>query len=100
MYMPFGYWHHMEYVECGFAMSLRALQHTLSGKLHGAWNLTGMRTIDTLMKKTLPYRWHNWKEKKAQFNASKYLHTLEETEIADHQGGISSVYDLLWKKER
>ena len=63
LFMPAGYWHHMEYLDSGFAMSLRALQPSLSGKLKGVWNLFGMRTIDTLMKKTAPKVWYQWKEK-------------------------------------
>lgn len=64
LFMPAGYWHHMEYLDSGFAMSLRAMQSTVSGKLHGVWNLIGMRNIDTLMKKTAPKSWYNWKRKK------------------------------------
>ncbi|MEO6328414.1 MAG: cupin-like domain-containing protein, partial [Ginsengibacter sp.] len=45
LFMPAGYWHHMEYLDSGFAMSLRALQNTTSGKLKGVWNLFGMRTL-------------------------------------------------------
>ncbi|MBS1577610.1 MAG: cupin-like domain-containing protein, partial [Bacteroidetes bacterium] len=37
LFMPAGYWHHMEYIESGFAMSLRALQPSLTGKLDGVW---------------------------------------------------------------
>jgi hypothetical protein len=66
LFMPAGYWHHMEYLESGFAMSLRALQQSLEGKLHGAWNLFGMRNIDTLMKKTVPNWWYAYKRKKIQ----------------------------------
>lgn len=62
LFMPAGFWHHMEYEESGFAMSLRALQPSLSGKLKGAWNLFGMRTIDTLMKKTVPHWWFQRKQ--------------------------------------
>jgi Cupin-like domain len=51
LFMPAGYWHHMEYLDSGFAMSLRALQSSMRGKLNRAWNLFGMRSIDTLMKK-------------------------------------------------
>jgi hypothetical protein len=75
LFMPAGYWHHMEYLESGFAMSLRAMQPSLSGKLHGAWNLFGMRSIDTVMKKTLPKPWYNWKQKKIFKNAEKVLST-------------------------
>lgn len=64
LFMPAGYWHHMEYLDSGFAMSLRALQNSVGGKLEGVWNLFGMRSIDTLMKKTAPKPWYNWKEKK------------------------------------
>ncbi len=64
LFMPAGYWHHMEYLDSGFAMSLRALQSSLSGKAKGLWNLFGMRTIDTLMKKMAPKLWYNYKIKK------------------------------------
>jgi hypothetical protein len=73
LFMPAGYWHHMEYLESGFAMSLRAMQPSLGGKLKGVWNLFGMRTIDTVMKKTLPKWWYNRKEKKIYRNAERVL---------------------------
>ena len=64
LFMPAGYWHHMEYIQSGFAMSLRAMQSSVGGKLNGVWNLFGMRSIDTLMKKTLPKWWYDRKKKK------------------------------------
>lgn len=71
LFMPGGYWHHMEYLESGFAMSLRALNHSMGGKLKGAWNLVGMRNIDTLMKKAAPVQWYSWKQKKLFAAANK-----------------------------
>jgi hypothetical protein len=73
LFMPAGYWHHMEYLDSGFAMSLRALQNSLSGKLKGAWNLVGMRNIDTLMKRTAPIWWYNYKKEKIYRAAEKEL---------------------------
>jgi len=73
LFMPAGYWHHMEYLESGFAMSLRALHPTLIGKLKGAWNLLGMRSIDTVMKKTVPSWWFEKKKKKVFRNAEMAL---------------------------
>ena len=73
LFMPAGYWHHMEYLDSGFAMSLRALQNTLTGKLKGAWNLVGMRNIDTLMKKTAPIWWYNYKKEKVFKAAEREL---------------------------
>ncbi len=74
LFMPAGYWHHMEYLDSGFAMSLRALQSSMSGKLQGAWNLFAMRHIDTLMKKSFPEWWYNNKKAKA-FDAASKLQT-------------------------
>ena len=76
LFMPAGYWHHMEYLDSGFAMSLRALQSSLGGKLKGAWNLFGMRSIDTVMKKTMPKPWYNWKQKKIFSEAKKELQNI------------------------
>ncbi len=73
LFMPAGYWHHMEYLNSGFAMSLRAMQPSLTGKLTGVWNLFGMRSIDTLMKKTAPKPWYNWKRKRVFEMAAKAL---------------------------
>lgn len=74
LFMPGGYWHHMEYLESGFAMSLRALNNSFAGKLKGVWNLVGMRNIDTLMKKTMPVMWYDWKKKKIFEAADRELH--------------------------
>ncbi len=74
LFMPAGYWHHMEYIEAGFAMSLRAMQSNIGGKLDGLWKLFAMRNIDTLMKKTFPIWWYNRKKKK--------LYTYAEMELA------------------
>lgn len=73
LFMPAGYWHHMEYLESGFAMSLRAMQPSLAGKLKGLWNLLGMRSIDTVMKKTMPKWWYQRKEKRIFKNAERAL---------------------------
>ena len=73
LFMPAGWWHHMEYLDSGFAMSLRALQPSLTGKMKAAWNLFGMRSIDTVMKKTAPVWWYERKKKKVFANADKEL---------------------------
>src|SRR5665213_1921 len=73
LFMPAGYWHHMEYIDSGFDMSLRALQTGLSGKLKGAWDLFGMRYIDTFMKKASPEWWYNYKINKTFEDAGKEM---------------------------
>ena len=73
LFMPSGFWHHMEYLESGFAMSLRAWNKTVGGKIHGGWNVVGMRNIDNLLKKTMPIKWYHWKEKKIYRAADKEI---------------------------
>jgi hypothetical protein len=80
LFMPAGYWHHMEYLDSGFAMSLRALQSSISGKLQGAWNLFGMRSIDTLMKKTAPQWWYDYKKEKVFKAAEKEMDLQSSTQ--------------------
>lgn len=73
LFMPAGYWHHMEYLDSGFAMSLRALNNAFSGKLRGVWNIVGMRYIDTMMKKIRPHQWYDWKQKQIQERSEKEI---------------------------
>ena len=73
LFMPGGYWHHMEYLNSGFAMSLRALNNSFSIKMKGIWNIVGMRTIDTAFKKAMPQKWYAWKEKKLFAAAKKEM---------------------------
>ena len=77
LFMPAGFWHHMEYLDSGFAMSLRALQKSIPGKLDGIWKLFGMRTIDTVMKKTVPKPWYNYKKNKIYKSAKEVLKKYE-----------------------
>lgn len=76
LFMPSGWWHHMEYIDSGFAMSLRALKQGIPGKLKAFWNIVGMRNIDTLMKKTAPDWWYERKKKKVFENAERELSTV------------------------
>lgn len=73
LFMPAGYWHHMEYIEAGFAVSLRAMQNSLGGKMDGIWKLFGMRGIDTVMKKTVPQWWYNRKKNQIKANAEREI---------------------------
>ncbi len=73
LFMPAGYWHHMEYLDAGFAMSLRGMQKDLGGKINGVWKLFGMRGIDTMMKKTAPKWWYDRKKKQLMDDAQKEM---------------------------
>ena len=81
LFMPAGYWHHMEYIESGFAMSLRAMQPSMVGKLRGVWNLFGMRSIDTVMKRTAPQWWYNYKKGKI-FQAAEKINASFQSSLS------------------
>ncbi|RAJ05336.1 Cupin-like domain-containing protein [Chitinophaga skermanii] len=74
MFMPGGYWHHMEYLDGGFAMSLRALDHTLGGKLNGLYHILGLRNMNNIMIKLAPEWWYHYKRKMAHKRAERAMH--------------------------
>lgn len=61
LFMPTQMWHHMEYLESGFAMSLRALPHTLGGKLNSIYHLLPMRGLNNLLISARPEWWYHKK---------------------------------------
>ncbi len=73
LFLPSGYWHHMEYLESGFAMSLRAFHPSLKVRAKGISNLILMRNIDTLMKRSVPVWWHDYKSRRTANRAQKFV---------------------------
>jgi hypothetical protein len=66
LYMPGGYWHHMQYMESGFAMSLRAMPTGISGKLDGLYHLAVMRHFNNMLIRLSPEWWYQYKRDKAK----------------------------------
>ncbi|MEO5978517.1 MAG: cupin-like domain-containing protein [Chryseolinea sp.] len=73
LYMPSGYWHHMEYLDGGFALAIRTIAHSLPMKLGGLWNLTVQRTTDNVMRKLNDEKWFDFKKKLAHERANKAI---------------------------
>ncbi len=73
MWMPAGYWHHMEYIDPGFAMSLRGLDDTIGGKVNAVYHLLGLRGMNNLLIKVAPEWWYNYKRKVAKQRAEKAM---------------------------
>ncbi|HTF17572.1 MAG TPA: cupin-like domain-containing protein [Chryseolinea sp.] len=78
LYMPSGYWHHMEYLDGGFALAIRTIAHSIPMKLGGLWNLTVQRTTDNLMRKLNDEKWFEYKKNLARERAEKAINSLEE----------------------
>lgn len=79
LFMPAGYWHHMQYMESGFAMSLRALDETIKGKLNGLYHIAPMRLMNNLLIRTSPAWWYDYKRRAARQTAEKAIRRVEKT---------------------
>ncbi|HEY1200285.1 MAG TPA: cupin-like domain-containing protein [Niastella sp.] len=76
LFMPGGYWHHMEYMDSGFAMSLRALDQSLAGKLNGLYHIVGLRGMNNLLIKLAPQWWYHYKRRAAHRTADRLLESI------------------------
>ncbi len=76
MFMPTGYWHHMQYMDSGFAMSLRALPEGISQKLNGLYHIVPMRTMNNMLIKMAPEWWYNKKREMAKANAERAMQAV------------------------
>lgn len=79
LFMPSGYWHHIEYLEGGYGLSVRSMPATLGLKLQGLYHLTMERWVDTTMNKLLGKKWFAYKKRLA--------HKRADREISKHDAG-------------
>lgn len=77
LFMPSGYWHHMQYMESGFAMSLRAIPEGVLSKLNGLYHLFGLRGFNNMLIKLLPQWWYHYKRRAADRNARRAMESLQ-----------------------
>jgi hypothetical protein len=80
MFMPTGYWHHMQYLQSGLALSLRALPSGVFAKLNTIYHLLGMRGFNNMLIKLAPEWWYNRKREIANANA---VHAMEKLALAE-----------------
>jgi ribosomal protein L16 Arg81 hydroxylase len=73
LFMPSGYWHHIQYLEGGFGLSVRTIANSWDKKLGGVWNLTVQRTTDNVMRKINDEKWFDYKKRLAQRRASRAM---------------------------
>jgi hypothetical protein len=77
LYMPSGYWHHIEYLEGGYGLSVRTIAPTFPLKVKAIINLTIQRKFDELMRKTLKKKWFEIKLKIAEKRAQKEMQRIQ-----------------------
>lgn len=76
MFMPSGYWHHMQYIDSGFAMSLRAMPAGLLPKLNGLYHLLGKRGFNNMLIRLFPDWWYHYKRRAANETAQKAIQKI------------------------
>jgi ribosomal protein L16 Arg81 hydroxylase len=65
LFMPAGIWHYIEYLGGSFSLSLRTLNPTRLGKIHGAYNVFVIRKLDEYLHKFYKNSWGDYKLRKA-----------------------------------
>ncbi len=73
LFIPTGWWHYMYYTDDSFSLSLRALDSSVTRKIHGAYNIFIMRNIDNLCRKLFG---GSWIEFKNQIAIKRALRTI------------------------
>jgi hypothetical protein len=66
IFMPSGWWHHIEYVTPGFGLALRSVNSSPVEFVKGAYNVLVMKKIDDLLNK---YYYERWAEFKIQMTS-------------------------------
>lgn len=73
LYMPEGYWHHMQYFTPGFSMSLRAIARNPINLSKAVYNVFIMRSLDNIMRRFRGQKWIDWKNEQAVIRTNKRL---------------------------
>jgi hypothetical protein len=73
IFMPAGWWHHIEYNTAGLGFAIRSLSPYLKDRLLGIYQVGIMTHMDEILIKVFNKKWFNWKKEKAIKNAQKEI---------------------------
>ena len=76
LFMPSGWWHHIEYNTPGLGFAIRSLSPRFSDRLTGFLQVSLLTHIDEMMNKVLSTKWFDWKKKTADRRAHKALEDM------------------------
>lgn len=76
LFIPSEYWHHMEYVDGGFGLALRAYTDWKM-RLGAASNIATHFFIDKGLNRLMGEKWSNWKKEKARQRAEEAMAELK-----------------------
>ena len=73
IFMPAGWWHHIEYRTASIGMAMRSLSPSMVTRLKGLYKVSVLTQVDDLMRKAMGEKWHQIKTKIAYRRAGKEL---------------------------
>ncbi|MEL7021012.1 MAG: cupin-like domain-containing protein [Bacteroidota bacterium] len=73
IFMPSGWWHHIEYQTAGIGFSMRSISPYTGTVLRGLYQVGVLTHIDEVMLKMLGDKWFNYKKRKSQARAAAAL---------------------------
>ena len=69
IFMPAGWWHHIEYHSAGIGMAMRSLSPSMVTRLQGLYKVGVLTHVDDLMRKVMGNKWHTLKTRIADKRA-------------------------------
>jgi hypothetical protein len=76
LFIPSGYWHHIKYLEGGYAINQRALSAHPLRWLKGFWHVVILSNVDELMRFLFGKKWFEYKVNLANKRAVNAMRTL------------------------
>lgn len=73
LYIPSGYWHHIQYLSAGYSVSHRALSSSVADRITGLKNILLTRRIDNLLRRLYGNNWYVQKVISAHARAAEAL---------------------------
>lgn len=77
LFMPSGWWHHIEYLDGGFGLALRTMANSIPTLSKGLWHLSVLRVTDNIARKVNDKAWFEHKKKVAHERAQKAIAKLK-----------------------
>jgi hypothetical protein len=73
IFMPAGWWHHIEYNTAGLGFAIRSLSPHISDRLLGFWQVGIMTHLDEFLNKLFGEKWFAWKIRNAKKRAERSI---------------------------
>lgn len=81
LFMPSGWWHHIEYKTAGMGFAMRSLSPYVKDRLRGLLQVGLLTHLDDLLRWTFKDKWFQYKKKLAQKRAAAAIRQLEEGQV-------------------